>query len=127
MEATPLRHVLVMDWTTIENTPPASRRPMEVQRWHLRLERLATMVHTPVDELAAELKDEARVEAQRRRRIMEAALAEDLAVSAAQGKQVSPPWRRKLQNLADISGQPCDAVRARVAAAAASIQVVEAR
>jgi len=58
---------------------------------------------------------------------MEVALAEDLAVSQAQGKQVSPPWRRKLQNLADISGQPCDAVRARVAAVAATILVVEAR
>jgi len=126
MEATPLRHVLVMDWTTIENTPPASRRPMEVQRWHLRVGRLATMVDRPVDELAAELKNEARGEARRRRRSMEASLAEDLAVSAAQGRQVGPPWRRKLQDLADISGQPCDAVRARVAAVAASIQVVEA-
>jgi len=127
MEATPLRHVLVMDWTTIENTPPASRRPMEVQRWHLRVGRLATMVHRSVEELATELKDEAREEAWQRRRSMEVALAEDLAVSQAQGKQVNPPWRRKLQDLADISGQPCDAVRARVVAAAASIHVVEAR
>jgi len=127
MEATPLRHVLVMDWTAIENTPPVSRRPMEVQRWHLRVERLAAMVRRPVGELASELKDEARKEAQRRRRSMEAALAEDLAVSEAQGKPVNPPWRRKLQDLADISGQPCDAVRERVAAAAAAIEVVEAR
>lgn len=127
MEAKTLRHVLVMDWTAIENTPPDSRRPMEVQRWHFRVERLAKMVKRQVAEIASELKEEAREEARRQRRTIEAALAEDLAVSQAQGKQVNPPWRRKLQDLADISGQPHDEVRARVAAAAAYIQVVEAR
>lgn len=127
MEARSLWHVLVMDWTVVENTPPASRRPMEVQRWHLRVERLAQMVDRSPGEVAGELKDEARQEALRRRREMEMALAEDLAISQAQGKQVNPPWRRKLQDLAEVSGQPCDAVRERVAAAAASIQVVEAR
>jgi hypothetical protein len=127
MEVRPLWHVLVMDWTVVENTPPASRRPLEVQRWHFRVERLAKMVDRSPAELAFELKEEARDEARRQRRWMEAALAEDLAVSRALGKQVNPPWRRKLQDLADISGQPRDAVRARVAAAAASIQVVEAR
>ncbi len=127
MEARSLWHVLVMDWTVVENTPPAARRPMEVQRWHLRVERLARMADRPAAELARELKDAARDEARRQRRTMEAALAEDLAVSQAQGRQVNPPWRRKLQDLADISGQPFDAVRARVASAAASIHVVEAR
>lgn len=127
MEATPLWHVLVMDWTTVENTPPLSRRPLELQRWHLRVERLAALLERPAAELVRELKEEAREAARRRRREMEAALAEDLAVSEAQGKPVHPPWMKKLQDLADISGQPCDAVRQRVAAAAATIQVVDAR
>jgi hypothetical protein len=104
-----------------------ARRPLELQRWHFRVERLATMLDQPAGELVRQLKDEARNVALRQRRKMEAALAEDLAVSKAQGKPVNPPWRRKLQDLADISGQPCDVVRERVAAAAASIHVVEAR
>ena len=127
MNARPLWHVLVMDWTAVENTPPLSRRPLEMQRWHFRVERLATMMERPADELVRELKEEARNVAQRQRREMEISLAEDLAVSKAQGKPVNPPWRKKLQDLAAISGQPCDVVRERVAAAAASIQVVEAR
>lgn len=127
MEARPLWHVLVMDWTAVENTPPLSRRPLELQRWHFRVERLATMLDRPAGELVRELKEEAKEVARRQRREMEAALAEDLAISEAQGKPVNPPWKRKLQDLADISGQPCEAVRERVVAAAASIQVVEAR
>ena len=127
MEAKPLWHVLVMDWSTVENTPPMSRRPLEMQRWHFRVERLAVLMERPVGELARELKDEAKAVALHRRRKMEAALAEDLAISEAQGKAVHPPWMKKLQDLADISGQPCDAVHQRVAAAAATIQVVEAR
>jgi hypothetical protein len=116
-----------MDWTAVENTPPLSRRPLELQRWHFRVERLATMLDRPAGELVRELKEEAKEVARRQRREMEAALAEDLAISEAQGKPVNPPWKRKLQDLADISGQPCEAVRERVVAAAASIQVVEAR
>jgi hypothetical protein len=116
-----------MDWSTVENTPPLSRRPLEMQRWHFRVERLATMLDLPAGELVRDLKEEAKNMARRQRRAMEASLAEDLAVSKAQGKPVNPPWRRKLQDLADISGQPCDEVRERVAAAAASIRVVEAR
>lgn len=127
MNARPLWHVLVMDWTAVENTPPSSRRPLEMQRWHFRVERLASMLDRPAGELVRELKEEARYVARRQRREIEAALAEDLAVSKAQGKPVNPPWRRKLQDLAEISGQPCEVVRARVAAAAESIQVVEAR
>jgi len=127
MNARPLWYVLVMDWSTVENTPPLSRRPLELQRWHFRVERLATMMERPAGELVRELKEEARDVAQRQRREMEISLAEDLAVSKAQGKPVNPPWRKKLQDLAAISGQPCDVVRERVAAAAASIQVVEAR
>ncbi len=127
MNARPLWHVLVMDWSAVENTPPLSRRPLEMQRWHFRVERLATMLDQPAGELVRDLKEEAKNMARRQRREMEAALAEDLAVSKAQGKPVNPPWRRKLQELADISGQPCDEVRERVAAAAASIRVVEAR
>ena len=127
MEVRPLWHVLVMDWTAVENMPPLSRRPLEMQRWHFRVERLATMLDRTAGELVRELKEEAKEVARRQRREMEAALAEDLAISEAQGKPVNPPWKRKLQDLADISGQPCEAVRERVAAAAASIQVVEAR
>ncbi len=127
MNARPLWHVLVMDWSAVENTPPLSRRPLEMQRWHFRVERLATMLDQPVGELVQELKAEARSVAERQRQAMEAALAEDLAVSKATGRPVNPPWRKKLQDLADISGQPSDVVRERVAAAAASIQVVEAR
>jgi len=127
MNARPLWYVLVMDWSAVENTPPLSRRPLELQRWHFRVERLATMLERPAGELVRELKEEARNVAQRQRREMENSLAEDLAVSKAQGKPVNPPWRKKLQDLAAISGQPCDVVRERVAAAADSIQVVEAR
>jgi len=126
MNVRPLWYVLVMDWSTVENTPPLSRRPLELQRWHFRVERLATMLERPAGELVRELKEEAKNVARRQRREMEAALAEDLAVSKAQGKPVNPPWRKKLQDLADISGQPREVVRERVAAAAASIQVVEA-
>jgi len=126
MNARPLWHVLVMDWSAVENTPPVSRRPLEMQRWHFRVERLAVMLDQPAGDLVRELKEEAKNVARRQRREMEAALAEDLAVSKAQGKPVNPPWRKKLQDLADISGQPRDVVRERVAAAAASIQVVEA-
>ncbi len=127
MNARPLWYVLVMDWSAVENTPPLSRRPLELQRWHFRVERLATMLERPAGELVRELKEEARNVAQRQRREMEISLAEDLAVSKAQGKPVNPPWRKKLQDLAAISGQPCDVVRERVAAAADAIQVVEAR
>ena len=123
----PLWHVLVMDWTAIENTPPSSRRPLEMQRWHFRVERLAKMLDRPAGELICELKDEAKMEARRQRRDMEAALAEDLAVSEAQGTSLNPPWIRKLKVLAEISGQPSDAVLDRVTAAAATIHVVEAR
>lgn len=127
MNARPLWYVLVMDWTAVENTPPLARRPLELQRWHFRVERLATMMERPAGELVQELKEEARLVAERQRREMEIALAEDLAVSRAQGKPVNPPWRKKVQDLAAISGQPVDVVRERVAAAAASIQVIEAR
>jgi hypothetical protein len=127
MNARPLWHVLVMDWTAVENTPPLSRRPLEMQRWHFRVERLATMLDRPAGELVRELKDEAKNVARRQRREIEASLAEDLAVSKAQGKPVNPPWRRRLRDLADISGQSPDVVRERVAAAAESIQVVDAR
>ena len=127
MEARPLWHVLVMDWVMVENTPPSSRRPLEMQRWHFRVERLAQMLDRPAGELVGELKEEARLEARRQRREMEVALAEDLAVSEAQGTSLNPPWNRKLEALAEISGQPCETVRERVAAAAAAIQVVEAR
>ncbi len=115
-----------MDWTAVENTPPSARRPLELQRWHFRVERLAIMMDRSAGELVGELKDEAKREARRQRKEMEAALAEDLAVSKAQGRPVKPPWRRKLQVLAEISGQPCEAVRERVAAAASTIRVVEA-
>jgi hypothetical protein len=116
-----------MDWVMVENTPPSSRRPLEMQRWHFRVERLAQMLDRPAGDLVGELKEEARLEARRQRREMEVALAEDLAVSEAQGTSLNPPWNRKLEALAEISGQPCETVRERVAAAAAAIQVVEAR
>ena len=48
MESTPLWHVLVMDWSAIENTPPSDRRPLEMQRWHFRVERLADAVDRSV-------------------------------------------------------------------------------
>ncbi len=59
--------------------------------------------------------------------VMEALLAEDFAVSRAQGQPVKPPWRRKLQVLAEITGQEREDVQQRVIAAAEAIQVVEAR
>lgn len=126
MEARSLWHVLVMDWTAVENTPPSARRPLEMQRWHFRVERLAAMLNRPAGELMCELKDEARELARRERREMEAALAEDLAISRAQGLPVRPPWRRKLRTLAEISGQTNEDVQQRVMAAAESIVVVEA-
>ena len=73
-----------------------------------------------------ELKDDARQEADLQQRQMEASLAEDLAVCRAQGREVSPPWRRRLQALAEISGRSFEEVDASVAAAASAIQVVEA-
>jgi hypothetical protein len=126
MEATPLWHVLVMDWTSVENTPPAARRPLELQRWHFRVERLARIVDRPVSELSTELKEAAKDEALRRRHEMEAELAEDLAVCQALGKPVNPPWRRRLEVLAEISGEDCDVVEERVIASSARIQVVKA-
>jgi hypothetical protein len=127
MEAKPLWYVLVMDWTAVENTPPSTRRPLEMQRWHLRVERLARMVGRPSGELAQELKAQAREVARRQRKELEAALAEDMAVSRAQGQKMKPPWRRKMQALAEINGQPFDDLRQRVADAASLIRVVEAR
>jgi len=126
MEVRPLWHVLVMDWTLVENTPPSSRRPLELQRWHLRVERLAQLMDRPSVELVTELKDEAKILARRQRREIEASLAEDLAVSRAQGQQMKPPWRRKLRALAEITGQPFDDLRERIAEAAGSIRVVKA-
>jgi hypothetical protein len=125
MEPTPLWHVLVMDWSTVENTPPAARRPLEMQRWHFRVERLANLVDRPAPELAAELKEAARHEALRQRREMEAELAEDLAVVRAQGKPVGPPWQRRLAVLAQVCCEPIEVVEARVSAAAGTIRVVE--
>lgn len=127
MEVRPLWHVLVMDWTTVENTPPSIRRPLELQRWHFRVERLAQMMNQPAAEIGRRLKEEARSAAHRQRRQMEASLAEDFAVCRAQGQQIKPPWRRKLKALAEISGQEREDVQRRVIAAAESIQVVEAR
>jgi hypothetical protein len=126
MEATPLWHVLVMDWTSVENTPPSARRPLELQRWHFRVERLAGIVDRPAAELAMELKEAAKGEALRRRNEMEAELAEDLAVCQALGKPVTPPWRRRLEALAEISGEDHLVVEERVMMSAASIQVVKA-
>jgi hypothetical protein len=127
MEARPLWHVLVMDWTAVENTPPTDRRPLEMQRWHFRVERLAKMLDRPTGELVVELKEEARLHARRLRREIESALARDLAVSRAQGRQPTPPWERKLMRLAEIEGRTSDDVHQRVADAAESIVVVEAR
>jgi len=98
-----------------------------MQRWHFRVERLAAMVDRPCQELAAELKEEAKLVAKRQRREIVAALAEDLAVSRAQGRRVRPPWRRKLQALAEVSGQSFDDLHHRIVSAAEAIQVVEAR
>ena len=126
MDSTPLWHVLVMDWSAVENTPPAARRPLELQRWHFRVERLAAAVNRPASELACELKDAARGEAARQRREMAAELAEDLAVCRAQGRPVGPPWQRRLVILAQVCGEPIEVVEARVSAAAGSIRVVEA-
>lgn len=127
MEARPLRHVLVMDWTVVENTPPSLRKPLEMQRWHFRVERLAAMLDRPCQEMAVELKEEAKEVARRERRVIVAALAEDLAVTRAQGRRVRPPWRRKLEALAEVTGQPFEDLHNRVVAAAEGIQVVEAR
>ncbi len=127
MNTVSLRHVLIMDWTDIENTPVDRRRPLVMQRWHFRVERLARLVERPADEVAAELKGDARREADRQRREMEVALAEDLAVCRAQGRSVAPPWRRRLEVLAKISGRSFEEIDARVTAAAAAIQVIEAR
>jgi len=126
MVATPLWHVLVMDWTTVENTPPSARRPLELQRWHFRVERLARIVDRPVSELSSELKAAAKQEALRQRRDMEIELAEDLAVCQALGKPINPPWRRRLEVLAEVSGEDPSSVEERVIASAASIQVVKA-
>jgi hypothetical protein len=126
MEPTPLWHVLVMDWSAVENTPPAARRPLELQRWHFRVERLAQVVGRPVAELAGELKEEARGEARRQRREMETELAEDLAVFRAQGRPIGPPWQRRLAILAQVCCEPIEVVEARVSAAAGAIRVVEA-
>ena len=127
MEARPLWHVLVMDWTVVENTPPSARRPLELQRWHLRVERLARMLDRSSTEVAQELKDQAVQVARRQRRELEASLAEDLAVCRAQGQHMKPPWRRKLEALAVSPGQPFDDLRERIVDAARSIHVVEAR
>lgn len=127
MEVGPLWHVLVMDWTVVENTPPSRRRPLELQRWHFRVDRLAQMMDRPSGELVRELKDEARHVARRQRSEMEASLAEDFAVSRAQGHPVKPPWRRKLKALAEITGQEREDLQQKVIAAAEAIQVVEAR
>jgi hypothetical protein len=127
MDVESLWHVLVMDWTKVENTPPSMRRPLELQRWHLRVERLARMMERSSGDVVRELKEQARAVAHRKRREMEASLAEDFAVCRAQGLQVKPPWRRKLQALAEITGQERETVQQRVIDAAASIQVVEAR
>lgn len=127
MEARPLWHVLVMDWSAVENTPPTARRPLEMQRWHFRVERLAEMLGRPTGELVVELKEEARLHARRLRREIESALAQDLAVSRAQGRRPTPPWQRKLRMLAEIEGRTSEDLQQRVAAAAESIVVVEAR
>jgi hypothetical protein len=127
MDPRSLWHVLVMDWTAVENTPPSMRRPLELQRWHFRVERLARMMDRSSGEVVRELKEEARVMARGQQREMEAALAEDFAVCRAQGVQVKPPWRRKLKALAEITGQERETVQQRVIAAAEAIQVVEAR
>ena len=125
MNAMSLEHVLVMDWSAIENTPVDRRRPLVMQRWHLRAERLARLLERPTLEVVAELQDAARREARRQQREMEFALAEDLAVCRAQGRSVTPPWERKLRALAEISGQPFDEIGRRIERAAAAIQVVE--
>ena len=127
MDVETLWHVLVMDWTTVENTPPSMRRPLELQRWHFRVERLAQLMERSSGDVVRELKDQAHAMARRKQREMEASLAEDFAVCRAQGLQIKPPWRRKLQALAEITGQERETVQQRVIAAAESIQVVEAR
>ncbi|MGD8441406.1 MAG: hypothetical protein PVG53_12790 [Holophagae bacterium] len=125
MNTVSLQHVLIMDWCAIENTPADRRRPLVMQRWHFRAERLAGLLDRPTSEVVAELQESARQEARRQQRDMEFALAEDLAVCRAQGRAVTPPWERKLRTLAEISGRPFDEVGQRVERAAAAIQVVE--
>jgi hypothetical protein len=125
MDTVSLHHVLVMDWSDIENTPADRRKPLVMQQWHFRAERLARLLERPTSEVVADLQQAAREEARRRQREMEFALAEDLAVCRAQGRSLKPPWERKLRTLAEISGQPFDEVGQRIERAAAAIEVVE--
>ena len=123
MSPSTLHHILVRDWAVLENTPPVERRPAELARWYGGVEDLAAMSGVTVQEMAERLRVEAEPLAARRRHEMLRELAQDLAVSRALAEELTPPWYRRLDRLAQVAGTPADQVLTHVTEAARNVRV----
>jgi hypothetical protein len=123
MDAASLQHILVNDWAVLENTPPAERRPAELHRWFGGVEHLAELVGERPQEVMQQLRSAARPLVSRRRWEMLHELAQDLAVARALGQDLSPPWHRRLDRLADVMGSERQRVVDAVEDAATAVEV----
>jgi hypothetical protein len=118
-----LRHLLIVDWATIENTPPGERFPDRLYRWRKGAERLAAREGLEVGAVVTELQRIARNRVAREREAVLADLARDLAVNRALGKRTAPPWQRRLSRIASVMDVPLKNVRDKVERMAARVRV----
>ncbi len=119
-----VRCLLIRDWVELENTPPAERPPVRLERWRYRARCLAAASGSPAQALQEELQGAARELAAERRRELELELARDLATVHALGREPTPPWHRRLRALAAVSGIAPDVLEATVRQAAGEIRVM---
>lgn len=124
MQRTVLRHLLVLDWAKIENTPAPERRPARLELWYRGARALAADNGSELAPLVAELQSAAGEVARRERHEVLADLARDLAVHQALGEDVGTGWRRRTRRLAEVMGLPSSAIRERIEHRAAAIEVV---
>jgi len=118
-----LRHLLIVDWATLENTPPGDRIPDRLYRWKEGAERLASIEGREPAEVIDEIRSIARNRVDRERESELAELARDLAVDRALGKRTKPPWQRRLKRVAEVMDLPLQTIRDRVEQRASRVRV----
>ena len=118
-----LRHLLIVDWANLENTPPGDRIPDRLYRWKQGVERLASAEGRNPSSVVEEIKMIARNRVDRERQAELAELARDLAVDRALGKRTTPPWQRRLAKIARIMDLPLQTMLDQVEQMAARVRV----
>ncbi len=118
-----LRHLLIVDWATLENTPPEDRLPDRLYRWNEGVVRLASIEGRELEAVIDEIRSIARNRVDRERQSEIAELARDLAVDRALGKRTTPPWQRRLKRMAQVMGLPLQTMREQVEQMASRVRV----